>query len=1078
MFRIGTDGDQTDSDSSSSSDSSLSSGESNPSRPSGPGLDPGAGGRGGSDDESSRGSSSGGDRRLENAADRQRDDSGGGSSSRSSSSSSSSSSSRGSSSSSSSGGVIDGVENTVDKVADEAGDVVDDVTDTGREATDAVGGAADDAARTARETADTVGRQAGQTARRGQRTARRAVRRADRAVDRSADRGREAVTDVSREVDRAVDPAREVAVGAAAETAETAADTADDATEVARDTVTDAERTARDTAGDAERTIRETAEKAREAGSTAVDAEERTAEDVARSAGDVAGSSEQDDGGASSSDGALDTDRLLNTTSPGSQLFGTKEREEAIEAAAQEGSPSGRLFVAAESFEAAGSDVSAELDQAVPKLDESTKVPVVLPGAGVVDVEANPQAAFEGNARVGEQLRNVPVGAPAGAGVLAGLGPRAVADVGLRLEAAAGRDIDSEAMPTAAESVQGVERAGATVAEGVRREPVGATAELFLPTAASRASPVRVRRFDVPKQPDSEASVSRARRAGAAAEAARRGESPSAARDLDLKATPNRPTETVAGVRLEKPAVVQAVTGPSRGRTVVGFKGVRPRAGAPTPDTANIDLKRVGREGFGSFEPTDPFETDVMRAAAREQGSDAAKRAEAVESVIDETRRQPQGAEIGRTEDVVDNVRSVPDRRVGEVSEALRDTDAAIFGSAAVRSQLSDFRQPRDIDVVVPDESAARQRFGNALEGSNADVGDVFDIKGPSDAPGRATGGERIKFGEESRAPLETEDGVRVNPVEEELTRKAGASGIFREPGAAGTQEFDVGPEPRRPGRSDVRQKDVDDTQAIGREVLGPDSEALREFETAFGLREQPAPATAPAAGAGVGEPGQLADLLADTRGQVGAGRRRADASADTDADSATRSRPRDGNSRTDSPGRERSPDGSQSSSSPRLRSSGLVLSASPAVGGTPDDTSPAGGGSPGEGDGGALSPPGGPGDNVSPPGAPPGPPTSPPGMPPGPPTTPPRTPPGPPTTPPSRPPRRREDDTRDEPEEQFPTTAPFETPFRNPIASGGSVLFGTVGAASGAAPETAASDPLIDAPELDSGRSDRLFGR
>jgi len=1025
-----------------------------PRRPAGPGLDPGAGGGGG-----------------------------GGSSSKSSSSSSSSSSSGGSSSSGSSGGgVVDEFRETVGKATDEAGDAVDEATATARGAADAVGATADDATRTARETLNAVDRKAGRTAGRGERTARRAVRRVDQAVGRTADQAGETAADVSREVDRAVDPAREVAAGAAAETAATATDTADDV-----------ERTVRNAAADVERIARDTADTARETGTTAADTVEQTAEDVARSASDAAGGG-QPGGGTSAGGGPLDTDRLLNTTSPGSRLFGTKEREEAIEAAAQEGSLSGQLFVGAEAIEAAGSDVSAELDQAVPQLDNSTEVPAVLPGVGVQSVEANPEAAFEGDARLGEQLRNVVVGAPAGVGVVAALSPRAAADAGLRLEAAAGRDIDSEAMPTATESVQGVERAGAMVAEGVRREPVGAAAELFLPTATSRVSPVRVRRFDVPKQPDTEASVSRARRAGAAAEAVRRGESP-AARNLDLGATPNRPTETVMGVRLEKPAVVQAVTGPSRGRTLVGFEGVRPRPGAPTPGTANIDLKRIGREDSGAFEPTDPFETDVMRAAAREQGGDSARRAEAVESVIDETRQQPQGADIGRTEDIVENVRSVPERRVEEVSEALRDTDVAIFGSAAARSQLSDFRQPRDIDVIVPDESAARRRFSEALEGSNADIGDVFDIKELSDAPGRATGGERIKFGEESREPLETEDGVRVNPVGKELTRKAGASGIFREPGAAGTEKFDVGPEPRRPGRSDVRQKDVDDTQAIGQEVLGPDSEALQEFETAFGLRESE-PAAAPGTAAGVGEPGPLANFLADTRGQVGAGRRRVDANADTDAGTATRSRPQDADSRTDSPAQERLPDASRSPSSPSPRSSGLLLSASPSVGGSPDESSPANGGSPGDRDGGAASPPGGPGGGGSPPGTPPGPPESPPGTPPGPPTSPPGTPPGPPqeppgtpTSPPPEPPtspptpnsrqrRRREDDTTDEPEEQFPEVAPFETPFRNPIASGGSVLFGTVGIAPEAASETAGSEPLVNAPELDSGRSDRLFSR
>jgi len=199
--------------------------------------------------------------------------------------------------------------------------------------------------------------------------------------------------------------------------------------------------------------------------------------------------------------GPLDSDRLLERTSPGSQLFGLEARERAIEAEAQDGSRSAQLFVGGEALEAAGADASRAVDDFVPDpdfLEESQEVPVVTSfGRTTVDVNPKLGVGREGT-RPGEAVRNFVVDTPAGAGVLAALGPRAAGDVGLRAEAALGRNIDSDAQVTGSETVEGVESAGGTVVEGARQDPVGAGLDLALPYAASKASPVRIRSRRIP----------------------------------------------------------------------------------------------------------------------------------------------------------------------------------------------------------------------------------------------------------------------------------------------------------------------------------------------------------------------------------------------------------------------------------------------------------------------------------------------------------------------------------------------------------------------------------------------------
>ena len=201
--------------------------------------------------------------------------------------------------------------------------------------------------------------------------------------------------------------------------------------------------------------------------------------------------------------------------------------------------------------------------------------------------------------------------------------------------------------------------------------------------------------------------------------------------------------------------------------------------------------------------------TDVFQATGRSAGGQTAARTEATRRLVSEAASEsPGGRSVGSAEEIVESARAAPSDKAPEIVEGLDDTDATIFGSAAARAQVDRFRQPRDIDVIVPDKQAARQRFDEALEGANADVDDVFDIKETGDAPGRARGGERIKFGRESFGKLQTDEGIGVNPVEEELLRKAGASGFFRPAEAAGTSTFDVGPEPRRAGRRGPRPRE------------------------------------------------------------------------------------------------------------------------------------------------------------------------------------------------------------------------------------------------------------------------------
>jgi len=323
---------------------------------------------------------------------------------------------------------------------------------------------------------------------------------------------------------------------------------------------------------------------------------------------------------------------------------------------------------------------------------------------------------------------------------------------------------------------------------------------------------------------------------------------------------------TVRGVR-----VGTSVTGR---RTIAGTSGGSPTVGTPTVDPQRVEFSNIGVRADETFEPVGEFETAVFQATAREAGGTAASRTAAVNDLLDigDAPRRTQGLAEGieTTADVVREAKAVPSGAEDEIAAALADTDATIFGSAAVKAQAPNFRTPNDVDIVVPDRDAAEARLDEALADYNADVGEVFDIKTVEKAPARARGGEVAKFGRTSREPIETRDGVGVNPVEEELVRKAGASGFVRAPGAAGTDAFDVGPQPRRPGRTDVREKDPRDAATIADDLTGGTDDRVRRFREEFGLDAgDPEPETRRGTGVLGGELGRLREFAGANRAQV-----------------------------------------------------------------------------------------------------------------------------------------------------------------------------------------------------------------
>jgi hypothetical protein len=337
----------------------------------------------------------------------------------------------------------------------------------------------------------------------------------------------------------------------------------------------------------------------------------------------------------------------------------------------------------------------------------------------------------------------------------------------------------------------------------------------------------------------------------------------------------------VTQTRVTTPPVAERIGIEARGRSLFGTvrtpEDTRRGIGAPALREGEVDLERTGFRGSRAFEPTTAAETDIVRATAGEIGGTAAERFRAAERLVGEALGERPRGEVERpVGDVVAETREVPEGAAGDVTEALADVEGTVFGSVAVRAQAPDFRrQPGDIDVVVDDPDAARARFAEALEGTGRGVGEVFDIKETAEAPGRRRGGEVVKQGRRSLSPFETEEGISLNPFEEETARKGGASALLRGPGAE-TGDFDIGPEAGGVLR-ETRVKDVRDAASLAEQLFGG-SRTERGFRSAFADVEgvdEPAPRQTRVFGEGGAFGRTLGGPEAD-RGQVtfGGGRR------------------------------------------------------------------------------------------------------------------------------------------------------------------------------------------------------------
>lgn len=572
---------------------------------------------------------------------------------------------------------------------------------------------------------------------------------------------------------------------------------------------------------------------------------------------------------------------LTSTQSPGARFFGTAERERAIEQEAREGSVFAKTFVGAEALEQAGLEGTRFLQNKIPEAPGGAPLRFSAPGVGQVKtgVELNPRVGIGGatGVRAGTQIRKWVTEVPAGVGMVSGFGGKAVGDIGLRAESVLGRDVAPAGTIDAAATKTALGVAGGKTVEGIKEEPIGAALDIVTPFAVSKVSPVGVSRFDVPTgESKMVAKVPTSRKVGAAVKAAQDVRSvgdvrtaASAVRRADIsEQTLTGPTTTTRGIRLKTPDVARRFTDRNfRGRTVVGFRGARPTAGAPDVDLQKVALERLGGDKANQgnvFEPQTPFETEVVGASAKRFGGDVAKRVSATRQLVERAETRTGSArrrQVGDVEETVASVEGVPDELAPDVVEVLAAQEATIFGSGAVRAQAPDFRTPGDIDIVVPDKTATKQALAERFEGTDLDVQRTFDIKEASDFGGLERG-EVFGFGARSQSPIETERGVRINPIGEELQRKAGASAFLRGGGEL-TAEFDVGPRANPGGKP--RVKDIDDAVAISEELLGPEDASVRRFKQAFdrGDVEVPAPGETPG-GVLDGLEGEVRMFLAD----------------------------------------------------------------------------------------------------------------------------------------------------------------------------------------------------------------------
>jgi len=198
-----------------------------------------------------------------------------------------------------------------------------------------------------------------------------------------------------------------------------------------------------------------------------------------------------------------------------------------------------------------------------------------------------------------------------------------------------------------------------------------------------------------------------------------------------------------------------------------------------------------------------------------------------------------------------------------------------------------------------------------------------FDLKEPDDFAGLREG-EVFGFGAESRSPVAVEgaDGLRINPVGEELQRQAGAS-VFVRRGIFEAGEIDVGARPTPLGEPSPRS-DVADAAQLAGDVLGEAADETQQFRRAFAdeLDEetQPLPPAAEPR-----QPGLFDEFVGEDRAQLGIPDRRgrpvADGRGRADVD-VDETRPRDVDSQQRAADSDPSPVPRRDSPSPTRRGS------------------------------------------------------------------------------------------------------------------------------------------------------------
>lgn len=274
--------------------------------------------------------------------------------------------------------------------------------------------------------------------------------------------------------------------------------------------------------------------------------------------------------------------------------------------------------------------------------------------------------------------------------------------------------------------------------------------------------------------------------------------------------------QVVSAVRLQNPVARSRESGITLG----GFRGARPFAGSPVVDLGNIDYDQFGRatDPSGTFAPATGIETDIVRKSL--SGAEARRSFETARGVASIAGRgRPADRDLSARR-AIERVDEIPDEATDDVLRVLQETDATIKGSASAVEQVGSFRAPGDLDLIVDDPNLAETRLRSALEGTDAEVDEAFDLVTED-----FTTAERglITLGQRQRSTLTTEEGIPITPVEEELVRKVqGGAANIRAPdfadeaGARG--RVDVGAKPS--SEAPTRLKDVPDIQVLAREVV------------------------------------------------------------------------------------------------------------------------------------------------------------------------------------------------------------------------------------------------------------------